>query len=64
MKNKAIEIDAEEAPELVERYNLRALPAVLLFKGSEPVKTLLGFHYREGLKMALNALTAEQQAAG
>ena len=58
---KFVEIDAEEAPELMERYNLRALPSALLFKHSEPVKKLLGFHSRAPVRNLLNALQQESK---
>ncbi|MBC8512718.1 MAG: thiol reductase thioredoxin [Dehalococcoidia bacterium] len=56
-----VEVDAEDAPELVERYHLRALPAVLLFKGGKPVKKLLGFRSRAPLKNLLDMLAARKQ---
>lgn len=61
---KFVEIDVEAAPELMERCDLRVLPAVLLFKHSELVKSLLGFHYKKELKRILNVLIAGQQVAG
>jgi len=56
-----VEVDAEDAPELVERYHLRALPAVLLFKGGKPVKKSLGFRSRAPLKNLLDMLAARKQ---
>ena len=56
-----VEIDAEEAPELMARYHLRALPAILLFKGGKQVKKFLGFHSRAPLRKLLNALLAESK---
>ena len=58
---KFVEIDAEEAPELMARYHLRALPAILLFKGGEQVKKFLGFHSRAPLRNLLNALAAKSK---
>ena len=60
---KFVEVDAEEAPELTERYNIRALPAVLIFKHSEPVKNLLGFHSRGPLRNLLDALATGNREA-
>jgi len=58
---KFVEIDAEQEPKLMERYRLRALPAVLIFRGGKPVKKLLGFHSRGALRSLLNALAARKQ---
>jgi thioredoxin-like negative regulator of GroEL len=53
---KFVQIDAEKSAELMERYHIRALPAIMLFKHSVPVKTLLGFYYLRELRDILNSL--------
>ncbi|MEJ2738264.1 MAG: thioredoxin family protein [Dehalococcoidia bacterium] len=53
---KFVQIDAEQSEELMERYHIRFLPAIMLFKHSIPVKTLLGFYYLKELKNILNSL--------
>lgn len=56
-----VEIDAEAEPELMERYHLRALPAILLFEGGKLVKKSLGFRSRAPLKNLLDMLAARKQ---
>lgn len=56
-----VEVDAEDAPELMERYHLRALPCVLLFKGGKPVRKSLGFRSRAPLKNLLDVLAGRRQ---
>jgi len=56
---KFVRIDVEKEPELATRYHILPLPAVLIFQGSEPVKKLLGFHYKGSLRDLLDRLIAE-----
>lgn len=55
---KFVRIDAENEPELMAKYHILPLPAVLLFQDSEPIKKLLGFHYKQSLKQMLNSVIA------
>ena len=55
---KFVIIDMEKEPELAARYHILPLPAVLLFQGSEPVKKVLGFHYKGELMELLDRLVA------
>ena len=59
---KFVQIDAEKSAELMERYHIRALPAIMLFKHSVPVKTLLGFYYLRELRNILNSLVVPGNA--
>ena len=51
---KFVIIDAEKEPELAARYHIRPLPAVVLFRGSEPVAKLLGFEDKWPLRNRLD----------
>ena len=55
---KFVSIDIEKEPELVARYHILPLPAVVLFWDSEPVKKLLGFQYKGSLRDLLDRLVA------
>ena len=47
---KFVRIDVEKEPEVATKYHVLPLPTVLLFQDSEPVKKLLGFHYKRSLR--------------
>ena len=59
---KFVMVDVEKEPELAARYHILPLPAALIFHGSEPVKRLLGFHYKGSLRNLLDTLIAEWRA--
>jgi thioredoxin 1 len=47
---KFVRVDTEGSPEASARYRITVVPTILLFKGSQPVKKLLGFQKRGSLK--------------
>ncbi len=55
---KFVKVDIEKEPELAARFHILPLPAVLLFRRAEPVKKLLGFHYKGPLRNLLDELVA------
>lgn len=55
---KFVRVDIEESPEVAERYRIIAVPTVILFQNSQPVKKLLGFQDRFSLGNALSSVTA------
>jgi len=55
---KFIRIDVEKEPELAARYHIFPLPAVLLFRDSEPVRKVLGFQYKGSLRHLLDSVIA------
>jgi thioredoxin 1 len=57
---KFIKMDIEKSPEVSTRYHVIAVPTILLFKDSQPVKKLLGFQDCISLRSALNGVTAEE----
>ena len=60
-KVKFVKINAEKSPEISDRYHIVALPAIILFQDSQPVKKLLGYQERTSLRDLLDALLAERQ---
>lgn len=58
---KFVKIDIEKQPRLAARYHILALPAVLLFRDSKPVKKLLGFRYKGSLRKLLDRLVPERK---
>lgn len=56
---KYVRVDIEESPEVAQRYNVVAVPTILIFKDSQPVKKLLGFQERRSLRALLNSVTNE-----
>jgi thioredoxin 1 len=56
---KFVRMDIEESPEVVERYHVTAVPTILIFKNSQPMKKLLSFQGGASLKSALDSVTAE-----
>jgi len=61
---KFVRLDTEKSPEIAERYHVIAVPTVLIFKDSQPVRKLLGFQDRSSLKSLLNSVTVENEATG
>ena len=57
---KFVMVDVEKEPELARRYNMLAMPAVLLFNRGEPLKGLGGFHSTARIRNTLNELLAQQ----
>ena len=58
---KFVRIDVEQEPELAAKYRIIPLPAMILFRDSEPVKRLLGFQERWVLGDLLDMLTAKKE---
>jgi len=58
---KYIKVDIEESPEVAQRYNVIAVPTILLFQNAQPVKRLLGFQDRSSLRALLNNATVNNE---
>lgn len=59
---KFVRIDVEKEPELAAMYNILPLPAMLIFRESEPVMRALGFKYKGSLRDLLdNVLVGGEQ---
>jgi thioredoxin 1 len=53
---KFVMINVEKEPLLATKYNIVPLPAMLVFRGSEPVTRVLGFHVRSALSILLDSV--------
>lgn len=49
-------IDADQAPETVQRFKITAIPTLVLFKKGEPVQTYIGLRPKEKLLEEISAL--------
>ncbi|HEY33087.1 MAG TPA: hypothetical protein G4O10_08290 [Dehalococcoidia bacterium] len=56
---KFVRLDVEESYEIAERYHVIAVPTILLFHNSKPIKRLLGFQERSSLRALLSSATSE-----
>jgi len=55
---KFVRVDMEKSSEIAERYHIIAVPTILLFQDSQPVKRLLGFQNRRSLSHVLDMMVA------
>jgi len=60
-KIKFVRVDAERSDEISARYHVRALPTIIIFQDSQPVKTLLGYQEPGSLKYLLGSLLAKEE---
>lgn len=58
---KFVRVDIEKSPEVSARYRVIALPTILVFRNSQPVKKLVGFQDRNSLKRLLDSVTVEEE---
>jgi thioredoxin 1 len=57
---KFVRLDTEKNPGIAERYHVKVVPTIILFKDSQPVKKLIGFQDRSSLKCLLGNITAKE----
>jgi thioredoxin 1 len=50
-------LDADQAPKASQKYGIRAIPTLILFKGGKPVKTHVGVWPMDEILKEVNALT-------
>ena len=56
---KFVKVDVEKIPHVLAGYRIIAVPTILIFKDSQPVKTLLGLQERSSLRALLDSVTSE-----
>ena len=61
---KFVRIDSEKATKLSDRYQIRVAPSILLFRGHEMIKELLGYQEINALRDLLDTLLEEAEGAG
>ena len=59
---KFVMINVETEPQLATKYNIIPLPAMLLFRDSEPVMRSLGFQYKSSLRDLLDSAIAGSES--
>jgi thioredoxin 1 len=57
---KFVRVDIEQSPEIAERYHVIAVPTILLFQNSQPMRRLLGFQDHKSLKRLLGDVIAKE----
>ena len=55
-KIKFVMINVETEPQLATKYNIIPVPAMLLFRDSEPVMRSRGFQYKISLRVLLDSV--------
>lgn len=60
-KAKFIKIDIEESPEVSMRYKVVAVPTIVLFQDSQPLKRLIGFQDWWSLKRLVESVTEQKE---
>ena len=56
-KLRIVKIDTDRYPQLASRYNIEALPTLVLFKNGEPVGRIEGVIQPQQLEERLNSIT-------
>ena len=56
-----VRVAAEKSPEVSARYRVIALPTILVFRNSKPLKKLVGFQDRKSLKRLLGSVISEEE---
>ncbi|MBC8275625.1 MAG: hypothetical protein H8E40_11750 [Chloroflexi bacterium] len=58
---KFVRMDVDKSPEVSARYRVIALPTILIFRDSQPVKKRIGFQDRKSLKRLLDSVISEEK---
>jgi len=59
---KFARVDVDKSPEVSARYRVTVLPTIIVFRHSQPVKKLVGFHNRKSLKRLLDRVISTEEA--
>ncbi len=51
---KVVSVNADENPDLLDRYGIRAIPTLIVFKGGEAVRQSTGFIPEEQVRALIN----------
>ena len=61
---RIVKLDIDENPQTAARFQVLSIPTMILFKGGEPVKTVIGAYPKKRLEQELDpALTAPAASA-
>jgi len=61
---KFVRVNTEKSPEVSARYRIIVLPTILVFRNSQPLKKLVGFHDRRSLKRLLDSVITKEESHG
>ena len=50
-----VRVNVSDNPQITSRYGVMGLPTLMVFKGGEPVDTVVGFRPKDELKKSLEA---------
>lgn len=52
-KVKVVKLNVDDNPEMAGQFNVMSIPTLMIFKGGEPVKTIIGAQAKESIKKAM-----------
>lgn len=52
-KIKVVKLNVDDNPDAAGRYSVMSIPTLMIFKGGEPVKTMIGAQAKENLKKGI-----------
>ena len=55
---KLVKVNIDEEPALAQRYGVASIPTMILFKGGQPVKTVIGAYPKKRLEQELEPALA------
>lgn len=55
-KAKIAKVNVDNSKDISQKYNISAIPTILIFKDGKLVKTLVGLQQKENLEKEINAL--------
>jgi len=58
---KFVRMDVDKCPAVPAKYHVIALPTILIFRDSQPVKKRIGFQDRRSLKRLLDSVTSSEE---
>lgn len=53
-KVKVVKLNVDDNPENAGKFNVMSIPTLMIFKGGEPVKTIIGAQPKESIKKAID----------
>jgi len=56
-KVKVVKLNIDESTETAGKYNVMSIPTFMIFKGGEPVTTLVGVKSKEDMKKEMDEVT-------
>lgn len=53
-KVKVVKVNVDDNPDSAGQFNVMSIPTLMIFKGGEPVKTIIGAQPKESIKKAMD----------